>query len=226
MIELKDKKIYIVIPAHNEGSVLANLLNKIKSVITAEIIVVNDGSTDNTTEIALENKAIVLEHMINRGAGAATKTGIKYALQEDADIIITMDGDGQHDPSDIPNVLDPVLKEEFDVAIGSRLLNRENMPVIRRFFNLAGNIFTYLLFGLMIKDSQSGFKAFSKSAVNKINFNADGYEFCSEIIREIKKNKLKYIEIPIKTIYTDYSLSKGQNFSKGISIIFRLFFGK
>jgi len=220
------KKIFVIIPAFNESKILDKLIPEVNASIEADIVLVNDGSSDNTSEVALKYGVTVLEHSINRGAGAATFTGILYALEKGAEYIVTLDGDGQHSPSDITNVLKPVLEDNFDISIGSRMIDRKNMPMIRKLFNLIGNLVTFVLFGIYLNDTQSGFKAFTKKTAELVNVESDGYEFCSEFIREIKRNKLKYIEVPIKTIYTEYSLSKGQDFSKGVAILFRLFFGK
>ena len=217
---------FIIIPAHNEEKVIGNVISDIKKVTDIPIVVVNDGSLDKTSDHAFSAGATILSHSINRGAGAATKTGIEYAKQENADFVITMDADGQHSPSDLPTIIENINSGNYDVVIGSRMIDRKNMPLYRRFFNTIGNLFTFFLFGIYVKDTQSGFKAFNKKALKLIDFQSDGYEFCSEVIREIKLKKLKYIEVPIKTIYTKYSLSKGQNVSKGLAIIFKLFFGK
>ena len=143
-------------PAYNEAKALEKLIPQIQSVCDFQIVIINDGSSDKTTEISEKNGAICIEHAINRGAGAATKTGFEYAVSQNVDYIITMDADGQHSPSDITNVINPLFTGNYDLSIGSRLLNRDKMPLIRKIFNKIGNLVTYILTGLYVQDSQSG----------------------------------------------------------------------
>ena len=208
--------LFVIIPAKNEASQIGEVILRIREQGFKNIIVVDDGSNDKTADIAKNTGAKVLKHIVNRGAGAATYTGIKAALSLNAEIIVTIDADGQHNPVDLQNLIKPILEKKVDVVIGSRLKQKKNMPAIRRFFNFGGNLITWILFGLWVTDSQSGFKAFSRKAAESIEIKTNGYEFCSEVIREIKMKKLKFIEIPIKTHYSKYSLQKGQSFANGI----------
>ncbi len=205
----KHSKIWVVLPAYNECKVIAGVIARIKKEGYKNIVVVDDFSKDNTFSESKKSGANAIKHMVNRGAGAATKTGIDYALLNGADIIVTLDSDGQHLPSDIKRVVKPIIDKKADVVIGSRLIDPKGMPMIRQIFNKIGNLSTYLLFGLMVTDSQSGFKAFSRMAAQRIQIRTNRYEFCSEVISEIKKNKLRIAEVPIKVIYTDYSMTKG-----------------
>ncbi len=213
-------KTYIIIPAYNEATVIANVITKIKKERFKNIIVVDDCSTDNTRTIAQKNGAIVVRHVINRGAGAATKTGIEYAKTQNADYVVTIDADGQHDPSEIKSLLKQAPK--YDVVIGSRMIHAEGMPFTRRIINKIGSSITFILYGIYVKDSQSGFKIFNKKAMQNIEIKFDRYEFCSEVLHEINKKKLTYVEVPIKAIYTDYSLSKGQNIANGFKMVYKM----
>ncbi len=205
------QKIFIVIPAFNEASVIQSVIREIKNAGYENIIVVDDGSTDKThacaTKLIGKN---ALRHKINRGKGAATKTGIEAAKLLDADIIVTLDGDGQHDPTDIKNLIAPIVKNRIDVALGTRLLNPKGMPWYKILHNKIGNFITWYLFGLWVTDSQSGFRAYSKKAAEKINTLGDRYEYESEVIREIYIHKLTFREIPIQVRYTKYSMGKVQ----------------
>ncbi len=216
------KSVYIVIPARNESRKIGEVITKIRKEGFQHILVVDDGSSDQTFQIAEQNGAKVVKHIVNRGAGAATFTGIQTALELDAEIIVTMDADGQHDSKDIQSLIQPILDKKVDVVLGSRLILKKGMPLIRRFFNYIGNLVTWVLFGLWVSDSQSGFKAFSKKAAAAIEIKTNGYEFCSEVIRELKVKKIKYTEIPIKTKYTKYSMQKGQSFANGVSTLVKL----
>lgn len=211
------KHVAIVIPAYNEGKRIGAVLKQLHSY---PVIVVDDCSQDNTSDVALESGATVLRHTINRGAGAATKTGLNYAYEQGYEYVITMDGDGQHAVDDIPTLLN--ANKNIDVVIGSRLLQRENMPFVRKFLNFGGSVITFILYGIYVKDSQTGFKRFNRRAIERIEIKFDRFEFCSEVLHEIKLHKLSYKEVPVKTIYTDESLQKGQSFKNGFKMIYRM----
>ncbi|EKE18626.1 MAG: hypothetical protein ACD_9C00280G0002 [uncultured bacterium] len=154
-----------------------------------------------------ETGIIALKHFINRGKGAAVKTGIEAAKLLEADIVITIDGDGQHNPKDIEKMLN-LINEGYDVALGTRLKNPKGMPAYKILANHVANFCTWAIYGLWVTDSQSGFRAYSKKAIELIDTKTDRYEYDSEIIREIHRNRLKFIETPIEVRYTEYSMSK------------------
>lgn len=220
-----NKKIYIVIPAYNEEVVIGGVLKEIKKSGYGNIVVVDDGSTDNTLKEAKKIEgATALRHKINRGKGAATKTGIEAAKLLGADIIVTMDGDGQHDPGDISRLIEPIIQGKKDVVLGTRLKNPDGMPHYKRIQNHVANILTWYLFGLWVTDSQSGFRAYSRKAADLINTKYDRYEYDSEVIREIYTYKLKFKEISIKARYTEYSLSKKnkQDLANGAKTFYKM----
>lgn len=210
-----------IVPAYNEEKTIGQVINNLKNKVD-EIIVIDDGSTDRTREIAENLGADVYRHFLNRGLGASLKTGFEAALKYNPDVVITFDADGQHQAADIPKLIQPILKGEAEIVIGSRFLKPQKMPVLRFFYNWLANFVTFIFFGLWVTDSQSGLRAFSRRALEKIQTNCDRMEISSEIIGEIKKKNLRLIEIPIRAIYTDYSLSKGQNFLVGIKTFLRL----
>lgn len=216
--------IHIVIPAFNEGQMIAPVIDEVRSAGHKNIIVVDDGSSDDTFWKAGERQVIALRHRINRGKGAATKTGIEAAKILGARVIVTMDADGQHDPADIRALAEPILSGEFDVVLGTRLVSPEGMPWHRVAANIVGNFFTWYIYGLWVTDSQSGFRAYSAEAAHQINTHTDHYEYDSEVIYEIKKNRLKYTEVPIKVRYTDYSMGKPtkQSFVNGLKTLWRM----
>jgi len=219
----ENNKIFIVIPAYNEGCVIQGVVNEIKKNGYPNIIVVDDGSPDDTFDKAGSAGAIVFRHKINRGKGAATKTGIEAAKLLGAGIIVTMDGDGQHDPGDICKLIEPI-KKGLDAVLGTRLKNPRGMPWYKIIQNKIGNILTWYLFGLYVTDSQSGFRAYSRRAAEIINTRADRYEYDSEVIREIYVYKLKYKEIPIRVRYTEYSMGKTQKqgFINGLKTLYKM----
>lgn len=221
-----EKKIFIAIPAFNEADVIQDVIQEIQSAGYKNIIIIDDGSHDNTFEKAKEIAGVkTLRHKINRGKGAATKTGIEAAKLLGADIIVTMDGDGQHDPQDIKNLIEPILKNNCDVVLGTRLKDTAGMPWHKIIANHVGNFFTWWLFGLWVTDSQSGFRAYSKHAAEVINTKGDRYEYESEVIKEIHNYKLKFIEVPIAVRYTEYSMGKihRQGFVNGVMTLYKMF---
>ncbi len=221
-----EKSIWILIPAYNEATVIASVIHEIRSAGYSNIIVIDDGSRDQTEEAARATGVMTLRHRLNRGKGAATKTGIEAAKHLGADIIVTMDGDGQHDPHDIRNLIDPIKHNHCDVVLGSRLINPKGMPGYKILHNKIGNILVWYIYGLYVTDSQSGFRAYSRHAAEVINTRTDRYEYDSEVIREIYKYKLRYREIPIQVRYTDYSMGKihKQSLTNGIKTLYRMIF--
>jgi len=222
----KKLKLYILVPAYNEERVLRKVLNGLKlqklQNTKKEIIVINDGSADKTEEVAKKCKVTVLSHPINRGLGGALGTGLEYARVKNADIVITFDADGQHDPKDLKRLIEPILNNKADFVIGSRLLKNSKMPIDRKLINLVANIINYFLWSIWITDSQSGLRALSKNALKKIEIKMNKMEVASEFFKEIKKNCLRVKEIPIKAIYTNYSKAKGQKNTNALNILVKL----
>ena len=184
--------IYIVIPAYNEEKLIKSTLKKLKDEGYNNIIVVDDGSSDKTHDITKEEGVIVCKHIINRGLGGALGTGISCALLYNPKVIITFDADGQHDPKDIEKVAKPILEDGYDVVIGSRLMDKEevkNMPIIKRVGNWGLNFLTYLMGGHFITDSQSGLRGFSYNSAKIIaeQLKSNRYEISSEFVVLIKK---------------------------------------
>jgi UDP-N-acetylglucosamine---dolichyl-phosphate N-acetylglucosaminyltransferase len=212
--------VYALIPAYNEEKTIADVLKSTMPHVDA-IIVVNDGSSDRTAQIAQTHGAHVVSHVINRGLGAAIGTGFAAAQKLGADIVVTLDADGQHDATEIPKFV-TAIENDADVVIGSRMLKRKGMPWYRQIANLLGNLVTFTLFGAWVTDSQSGFRAFNKFALSTIEIKTNRMEVSSELIAEARRNNLNLVEVPIKAIYTDYSLSKGQSFFVGIKTLAKL----
>ncbi len=216
---------WIVIPAYNEEKVIQDVLREIQRAGYRNIIVVDDGSTDQTYERAREISGVIaLRHRLNRGKGAATKTGIEAAKLRDADIIVTVDGDGQHNPGDIARLIAPIEQSHCDVVLGTRLKNPKGMPWYKILANKVGNIVTWYFYGLYVSDSQSGFRAYSRHAAELINTKTDRYEYDSEVIREIYTYKLSYQEVPIEVRYTAYSMGKlhKQSFTNGLKTLYKI----
>lgn len=216
------KKLFVVVPAYNEGETIGRVLAGImRTVPEAGIIVVDDGSRDNTREVAEKEGAAVCTHIINRGLGAALGTGIRCALLEGADVIVTFDADLQHDPRDINRLVSPITAKKADVVIGSRFLRKEDlkrMPLVKKVGNSLLTAFTNVISGTEITDSQSGLRAFNRKAADRLTIICDRYEVSSEIIAILGLNKFKIVEIPIKALYNKRSIEKGTNIHSGIQI--------
>lgn len=220
------KHVWIVIPAFEEQESIGKVLGMLQRAGYRNLLVVDDGSVDNTKKIAERQGAKVVSHVVNRGLGGALGTGIAGALQLGADYIVTLDADGQHASSDIPKLLAPLQSGKADVVIGSRLLDSRGMPWIRKIGNWGFNVITRILFGVWTTDSQSGFRAFSREAAKKIVIKTNRMEVSSEIIKEIGRNKLRFAEVPIQVIYTEYSLRHGQSSWNAFRILFKLLLRK
>lgn len=225
-----NNKVYVIIPAFNESKAIGPVLDNIKTLGYSNIIVVDDGSKDDTYDIAQSKGVIALRHIINRGKGAATQTGLDASKLLGADYAVTIDADGQHDPAEIHSLLTPLLNGQYDVALGSRLLAKNGMPLSRKIANKIGNIITYIFYGIYVSDSQSGFRAYNKKALGAINTTFDRYEFESEVLHQIKIHNLQYIELPISVIYSKYSMNKwkdirdvpAQTFINGFKMVFKM----
>jgi glycosyltransferase involved in cell wall biosynthesis len=221
--------LHLIVPAFNEGRViaatLANLPAHFAGVDDVTVIVVDDGSEDDTAAAVLRSgdpRVVLLRHAINRGLGGALGTGLEYARRHGADFVITYDADGQHAPEDIETVLQPLVAGAADAVIGSRLINPTGMPWYRVFGNWGLNLFTYVVFGMWTTDSQSGMRGFSRAALSQIEIRMDRMEVSSEFIKEIRRCRLRYKEVPIRAIYSEYSLAKGQSNWNGFNILIRL----
>jgi len=214
---------YIVLPAKDEGTRIEAVIADIKKEGYRNIVVVDDGSTDNTARISAYAGATVIRHKINLGAGAATQTGISHAISKGAHYIVTLDADQQHYPSDITTLVNKLVDDKLDVVIGNRFMGGNKIPFTREILNGVGNIVSFMASGIWIHDSQSGFKVMSASFAKKSPLVSAGYEFCIEIIRYMKMHKANYAEVPIKVMYSKETMEKGQNIGHGLKMISRIF---
>jgi len=215
--------VYIIIPAKDEGTRIGGVLEQLRKLKFRNVIVVNDGSSDNTAAVAKKFNATVLNHFVNLGAGAATQTGIDFAVKQNAEIIVTIDADHQHQPKDILNLVNTLREQKSDVVIGSRFIKDGNkIPFLRIIYNKIANVLTYLITGVKTTDSQSGMKAFNQKFAKNTKINFNGFEFSVEMIKNIKLTGAKVAESPIHVVYTKDTLSKGQNFLNGVKMLSKL----
>ena len=223
--EIKD--IYLVVPAFNEEKTVSQIIEGIADE-GYNVILVDDGSRDKTLDLAIEskkkypNQIFVVSHVINRGLGAALKTGMMVALNKGAKYIVTFDADGQHEIKDIPKVCKPLQDGEADVVIGARPF--EDMPISKSFANIIMNSLTLLFYGKNVKDSQSGLRAFTSHAADVINIVSRGYGVSSEFIKEISDKNLRLSEVTITTIYTPETQNKGTDAIVGLKILTKMVF--
>jgi len=218
-------KVIAIIPAFNEEQQITAVICSIKPHVD-EIIVIDDGSHDKTAQKAKMAGAIVARHIINRGQGAGLQTGMDIALARGADIIVHFDADGQHPPHQIIDLLSPIHQGEADIVLGSRFLDQtSNVPAFRKGVLKAGLVFTKMMTGLRITDPHSGFRAIHKSVAQKIKLEQDRMAHASEFLQLVARNNLRYKEIPVTIIYTDYSMKKGQSSWNAFKIVIDLIKG-
>ena len=219
-------KVFVVIPAFNEEQVIGRVIEEVKKIVN-EVIVVDDGSKDQTSILARQAGARVVRHRLNRGQGAALQTGILSALGLGAEVIVTFDADGQHLASEINQIIKPIISGEAEVTLGSRFLlpsSLSNIPLSKKVILKLATWLTEFYTGLSITDTHNGFRAFSRTAAKNIIIRQDGMAHASEIIEQIKKHNLKFKEVAVTIKYTDYSKQKGQRLTNSFKIAWDLFF--
>ena len=221
-----DPKVWLVIPAYKESARIRNTLAEVRPH-WPNIVVVNDGSPDDTGAVAKSCGVWVVSHPINRGQGAALQTGIEFALRRGAEFIVTFDADGQHDPADIPSMLAPVASGEVDLTLGSRFLGHTvGMPMSRRLVLKAAVIFTRIVSRIAVTDTHNGFRVLSRSAAQTIRIRQDRMAHASEILDEIRRLGLRFREVPVTIRYSAATLEKGQSSWNAVRIAWQFLVGK
>jgi len=188
------------------------------------IIVVDDGSAEPIRKSLADFPVTILRHRTNLGQGAALQTGIVYARKLDADIVITFDADGQHNAEDVAGLIAPIVQNQADIVLGSRFLpeSQTRLALSRKFVLQTARLINYLLSGVLLSDAHNGLRALNKTALEKINLTENRMAHASEILFEIKRHELRYIEVPVLIKYTDYSKQKGQSTHDSIKVLFDL----
>jgi len=208
------------IPCFNESWHIGTVILKVKHHVD-RILVVDDGSTDDTGEVAIAAGAIVFRHPTNQGVGSSTRTLIEKALRMDTEIMVLIDGDGQHDADEIPTLLKPIMRGEADIVIGSRFLHNGARPPLYRQLGqrvLTGT--TNILSGCRITDSQSGFRALSWKALSRMDLQECGFCITSEMQFQARKHNLRVTEVPITSIYN--GKAKRNPFAHGFYVLARI----
>ncbi len=218
-----------VIPAYNEAPRLGTVLAALKPHVS-HIVVVDDGSHDETHTVAQAECVHILRHQVNRGQGAALKTGTLAALRLGADIIVHLDADGQHDPVSLATLLGPLERNESDIVYGSRFagVEAEGMPLSRRALLKGARLFSNYALGIphTVTDPQSGLRAMRAHVAQELIFAQDGMAHCSEILRWVTRSSYRWQEVPVPVRYTQASLQKGQKAGHAFKIVWELLLGE
>ncbi len=215
--------LWVICAAYNEATTIGHVAAELRRA-GHRVVVVDDGSRDETRHIAAAAGADVVVHPVNLGQGAALQTGIDYALSRAADILVTFDADGQHRVADIPVLVEALRRERAHFALGSRFLGQtHNLPTLRRWVLYAATVFTRFSTGLRLTDSHNGLRALTRRGAAAIRLRQNRMAHASEILVEIAQSGLRYVEVPVTIEYTAYSLAKGQRIGDSVTILLDLF---
>lgn len=217
--------VWIVVPAYNEQSTIDQVVSGLRR-FCLNIAVIDDCSTDLTAMRAGAAGAHVLRHPINLGQGACLQTGIDFALQTGASHVVTFDADLQHRPEDIPSLLKPLFSSGADFALGSRFLGKAtNMELSRKLLLKTAVLFTRITTGLRITDAHNGLRAMTRRGASTLRIRQNRMAHASEILQQIAKSRLPYVEVPVTVEYTSYSKAKGQKLSNSVNIMLEILTG-
>src|SRR6266545_382980 len=214
-----DRRVWVVIAAYNEAGVIARVIADVRRR-GYPVLVVDDGSTDTTAEIAGQAGAVVIRHPVNLGQGAALQTGIEFALARGAEFVVTFDADGQHRADDIAGLLKALTDNNADFALGSRFLGASiDLPASRRALLKAATVFTRLTTGMRVTDTHNGLRAMTRCGASRIALRQNRMAHASEMLEQIARSGLRYVEVPVTIEYSAYSLAKGQQLSDSLAIL-------
>lgn len=216
------ERVVAVVPAYNEGPAISDVLENTLRYVD-RVVVVDDASRDDTGASALRPGVDLLRHPVNLGQGAALQTGIAHALAIGATHVVTLDADGQHDPSQIGRMLQAMREAGVDAALGSRFKGETiGMPGLRRVVLKLAVAFTRLTTGLRVTDSHNGFRVLSAAAAQRLRIRQNRMAHASEILEEIARKRISFVEVPVTIRYTDYSRAKGQSSLNSFNILLDL----
>ncbi len=216
------RKVFAVIPAYNEGAAIVEVLQECRRHVD-RVVVVDDASSDDTARLALLPGVDVLRHPVNLGQGAALQTGITHALSRGATHIVTLDADGQHDPAQIGRMLEAMDGGGAEVALGSRFKGETiGMPSVRRLVLRLAVLFTRATTGLQVTDCHNGFRVFTASAARRLRITQNRMAHASEVLEEVARKRMTYVEVPVTIRYTEYSMAKGQSSLNSLNILLDL----
>ena len=203
----------MIIPSYNESGEIERVVRSILSHGIFTIVLVDDGSTTRLDEQVKDLPVYCLRHRTNLGQGAALQTGMVFSKKIGAELAVTFDADGQHDASDLPALIEPILEKDADVVFGSRFLAKKasQMSGTRKLLVQIARIVNFLFSGLLLSDAHNGLRAFNKTALEKIEITENRMAHASEILFQVKHHRLRFKEVPVHISYTAYSHKKGQS---------------
>ncbi len=221
-MDIDTSGVWIIVPAFNEAQVIGDVVTDLRAVF-AHVVCVDDGSRDDTAQLALRAGAHVVSHPVNLGQGAAIQTGVEYARrQPGAQVFATFDADGQHRLKDLLAMLDRLSRDEVDVVIGSRFAGSTitATPPLKRLILRAAAVLSPSSRRLRLTDAHNGLRVFNRTVADGLNLTMSGMSHAGEFVKLIDENRWRVAEEPVEILYTEYSLAKGQPLLNGINIVF------
>ena len=215
------RDVWIVIPAYNEATVIADVVADVRTVFP-NVVCVDDGGRDDTGDRAFSAGAHVVRHPVNLGQGAAIQTGVEYARSRPgAQVFATFDADGQHRVKDVVQMIDRLRDEDLDIVIGTRFADQppDRMPMLKRLLLPIVAKLSRSSRKLHLTDAHNGLRVFNKKVADGLNLTMNGMSHASEFVALIVENQWRIAEQPVQILYTDYSMSKGQPLVNGVNII-------
>lgn len=218
------KRVFILIPSFNESNVILKTIASVRGPY--EVVLIDDASTDNTSQVVKGLPIYYLRHSVNLGQGAALQTGMSFAYQQGADIVVHFDADGQHNPNDIPRFIDELEKRQLDILLGSRFLcqeDRQSVPAFKQIILKIATFINGIITGLWLTDAHNGFRVMNRRSLSLIRLKENRMAHATEILAEVYRHKLNVAEMSTHVTYTDYSKAKGQSWTNSFNILFDLF---
>jgi glycosyltransferase involved in cell wall biosynthesis len=217
------KDVYVIIPVYNEAGMINEVIKKVRKHYS-NVICVDDGSVDGSADVIERASGILVQHPMNLGAGAATQTGIEYALLDpNAAYFITIDADGQHDVADTLTMLARLKEQDLDIVMGSRFLGRiENISPYKRHFLRLAALFSGRTSGVVLTDPHIGLRVFNRHFAENLKLTMPDFAHASELVERIGEGSFRYAEAPVTVTYSDYSKAKGQPMLNAVNIMFDL----
>ena len=217
----------MIIAAYHEQAAIGEVVRELIDAGWGDVVVVDDGSADDTAAAARAAGAHVLVHPINRGQGAALQTGITWALSEGAEVLVTFDADGQHRVEDLPAMVAPIQQGEVHACLGSRFLEHADaIPLSRRILLRGAVLFSRVMSGASLTDAHNGYRALSRQMAQRLDITLDRMAHASELIDQVVRSGLPWREVSVRVRYTDYSRANGQRAGAAFRIVFDYLMGR
>jgi glycosyltransferase involved in cell wall biosynthesis len=221
---MDNSNVCIIVPIYNEEQVVRSIIQSLV-IENFTTVIVDDGSSDNSLQLISDLSVIILKHSTNFGQGSALQTGFEFARKnQNLEIFVTFDSDGQHQIKDIEKIILPLKDNKADIVFGTRFQDdKTKMPVLKRIILKLAIKYTSLSTGVPLTDAHNGFRAMNRKALNEMKINLNGMAHASEIVAIAHKSNLRIAETPVEILYTKYSKSKGQSILNSINILSDLF---